>query len=970
MAWIVKSQNYVASAGDELIVDTTADIVQISLPASPSIGDSVAVADYGNFSVNSCMIDPNGGTIEGSDNNIYLNKERSQYLFLYNGETWKQYDLSIPRVKIAELDELSTSGITDQDFFVVVDSENDETKKSSVSDMRNALTANLYSDIEDIVEDLNTRVSLFKTPYLNVLRLDGNSGSYYLDYDNFTNTPDIPTKTSDLTNDGSPSSLGEPYVTNLNSFTSDDLLEGDQNLYFTEDRFLEFFDSNFAQSFRAFTNDLAEDQTFDSEEGISGTPTRTDIAWDVINVGSNVSKFLVGQDVRIFGASLTLEDITDGPEITNAQKSTGSFTGGDVGTDTVSYKVAAFDIETGKISAASTESSTITGIDFEKFNQNNTIEVTLSRSSGTHGILIYRRLNTGTWDLIDVLGSKDLGPISNLNGIVYTDFGNFNNNYWTLKNAIYGYYEEATGTIHAPLTAPNTPTMGWTNVQISAIDEISNTITLNQDVYFEPGVLISHDDTLKIQTAIEERLERGIGSLSLNDRTYNVRNIKIPAGFEFTLRGKGRNTVLKKLSWSTTELNGNKIVYYEGSNADNINIQDMTIDGNMQNQWLVQDDVNPDKNYSIVVSGSNLVYSNIQVRNMIGGGIYSPQPTKLSMNISRIENSGMSDYYEYSPLKAADGFDVIVTSSFFKNFSDSIDLSTTDNGVFTSNFVENCGSGVEIYGSRYFVSSPNVIKGPAGEYIPGPDIINSEFDQVNITLTENNDVTLVAKYQENGQDFDLTANRAYENGAASINYRVYKLLSEDNVEQKYEEILIANTSPISGVTDVAIDPTVGEFKFTITSDNVNELLSTYSHTALKAELAAAYPGNDDITFEGKVYEATLTEYVPSGLVKENSQSIGTPDNKYNVTVTDYSNLAIGKKVVFLNHGGDPNFDDLGRVGTITDIQEYSGNEIPEADVEITYDSSITTAGQTPPGEDVYITIKNEFVLVKGKLKEA
>lgn len=54
---------------------------------------------------------------------------------------------------------------------------------------------------------------------LNASLLDGKSPSYYLNYNNFKNTPTIPTKTSQLTNDsnfltGLPSRLAE-YKTNV-----------------------------------------------------------------------------------------------------------------------------------------------------------------------------------------------------------------------------------------------------------------------------------------------------------------------------------------------------------------------------------------------------------------------------------------------------------------------------------------------------------------------------------------------------------------------------------------------------------------------------------------------------------------------------------------------------------------------------------------------------------------------------------
>ena len=59
---------YTAVAGDQIVVDTVANPVTITLPASPAVGDEVTIMDgsaSNGFATNNCIIDRNGSNIEG-----------------------------------------------------------------------------------------------------------------------------------------------------------------------------------------------------------------------------------------------------------------------------------------------------------------------------------------------------------------------------------------------------------------------------------------------------------------------------------------------------------------------------------------------------------------------------------------------------------------------------------------------------------------------------------------------------------------------------------------------------------------------------------------------------------------------------------------------------------------------------------------------------------------------------------------
>ena len=90
-SWTVVDDDYTASNGDRLLTDTSANTFTVTLPATPSIGDVVEVADGADWSINSLIVDRNGSTIEGLNSNVVLNINDIAVRFIYGGtpETWQ-----------------------------------------------------------------------------------------------------------------------------------------------------------------------------------------------------------------------------------------------------------------------------------------------------------------------------------------------------------------------------------------------------------------------------------------------------------------------------------------------------------------------------------------------------------------------------------------------------------------------------------------------------------------------------------------------------------------------------------------------------------------------------------------------------------------------------------------------------------------------------------------------------------------
>ena len=81
---------YTAVAGDQIVVDTVANPVTITLPASPAVGDEVTIMDgsaSNGFATNNCIIDRNSQPIEGAAANDTLATNNQCVTLIYANAT-------------------------------------------------------------------------------------------------------------------------------------------------------------------------------------------------------------------------------------------------------------------------------------------------------------------------------------------------------------------------------------------------------------------------------------------------------------------------------------------------------------------------------------------------------------------------------------------------------------------------------------------------------------------------------------------------------------------------------------------------------------------------------------------------------------------------------------------------------------------------------------------------------------------
>jgi hypothetical protein len=662
----------------------------------------------------------------------------------------------------------------------------------------------------------------------------------------------------------------------------------------------------------------------------------------------NIDRFKVGDRVRIYGASSGDPTLVNNLPSTVTRVSLSTPVPGS--TQTLYYQIAEFDLRTGNIAPALASQSIGIGFDLDEFNTDQFVKFSFTTPvPANRGLLIYRRISlTGNWRLAHVLGTKDFAQ-------PFIDYYTFDYNDWQGKRLEDNTYPD--DVIHFTHTPPTSSRLGWVDAEVESVFSNSNTLVLTELLTVDVNNLtvnVAQDDTVALQGAIESVADIDKNQLNLSDKVYNITSLNLPS--EFAITGEGGLSVLRKLPWSGYSQNSYHNNFFKISQTDPLQrliLRGVSLDGNAIHQVLFADstDVTVNQAVPFVIAKSNrCILDNSVIRNVVGGGIYAPESSEFRIINSTIRDSGVTDRYSYAPVVFSASEDLQISSSNFKNFSDSVDCSLVNKGTVTNNIIDNCGSGLYVFGSRYLISSPNILLGPAGEYFSYPDILNSEYDSVNIYLVPDAPtLSPVFKYQENGEIFNLA-----QNARNRIIYQTWLLEKTTNgIENLYQEI----TAQVPISDRVGFDRTQGEFAFTVTRTAGITIRNTYNYETLRE----ARPSH-----RGIVFTASLEEWVESGVITSTSSG-GSPvagivdSDEYIVTVSNPKYIYVGAEVAILDQVG---FSVTGTtiVGTITEILGTNAS----SRVRIRFPGQTITAG-TDVGSLGTLNIVNKFILAKGQI---
>jgi hypothetical protein len=83
----IDNRNYEAISGDRLLINASTQNVQITLPASPVVGDEVHFIDQVGLGTYSLIIIRNGSLINATSNNLTINTAGKAFSLVFTGNT-------------------------------------------------------------------------------------------------------------------------------------------------------------------------------------------------------------------------------------------------------------------------------------------------------------------------------------------------------------------------------------------------------------------------------------------------------------------------------------------------------------------------------------------------------------------------------------------------------------------------------------------------------------------------------------------------------------------------------------------------------------------------------------------------------------------------------------------------------------------------------------------------------------------
>ena len=633
--------------------------------------------------------------------------------------------------------------------------------------------------------------------------------------------------------------------------------------------------------------------------------------------GISTAKFYVGEKVKAFGITTSTQSGTI-PKITPANFSIAKV-GSAATVKTYYYWAAEYNYRDGRVGFSSAIGPTV-GIGhttLDNFNDLNHVSLTMARSNTNNGLLVYRQQHTGQGaagdrdindsKLIGILGPKELG--SSTSGIVWKDYGNYDQTNWSNNGTANEYDADQ---IHFPNMAVVNHRRGWVIDTVTSIGTSSIVLSGSGllNIGFGTGtattaeVKLAHDNTYSLAHAIDRTIANGGNYLDVPSGTYLTNNLVIPTGF--TLKGNGKNTIIKRQYFAqdandgegtSLQFTGNMIGIGTATDIDgnpvskDVTIQDLTIDGNFTNNILHGSPLvdNSSDNYLVYLRNiqSSLI-KGVEVRNSAAHGVYVRDSSRLSIENCAIVDGGQTDRYTFYPIFAQDSSVLRLNDSIIENYSGPVDLSACSVVVTGGNIIRNCGTGIRMFASGKITTTNNIILGPSDEWIPSPDIHDSDYNSVNVTIDRTTNFNgPVMQYIRDGNAYDVSTNKI-----RIISAGIGPIVGQ------------GTTNETLGTRFMKFDvPTLDDGTFGRKNGYIQLGLTTAQTATLGLSSALGY---DILAQEFLEHPIGLTTTV--GIQTGIWDSIGAGQTQYTVQLEDVTQLpafAVGDIVKLVNHSVSP-----------------------------------------------------------------
>ena len=709
-----------------------------------------------------------------------------------------------------------------------------------------------------------------------------------------------------------------------------------------------------------------------SNDGLVHTGIGATVGGKLQITGVSTSTFSTGQKVKLFGVGVSTSPVTVNPYTTIPQFLK---IGSSATNRRYRYWSAQFNLRTGDVGIG-TQLDPKAGIghtSIDNFNDLEHISLTLNRTNGsTNGILIYRQesadgdaANINDAKLIAILGPKELG--SNTSNIIYKDFGVYDQTAWS-QNTVKNEYDE--DQIHFPNIGTEGKRRGWSLDEIVSIGNSSITVNRAYDFNNAVGfgttnsVKVVHDNTYALTQAIDDITARGGSYLELPSGTFLAEKLIIPSNF--TLTGVGKNSILKQQYFANDETDGggnalqNDNVFVgiaTGVGVKDVTFSDLTIDGNNTNQYRFPDTANDDS-YMVYLKGlSSGLIRGIELRNSPMHAMTIKDSSRVSIENSTFVDGSLTDRYPYEPLNATNTTSLRVNDCLFENFPSAVDVSASSVVVVGGNIIRNCGRGLLSFATGKITTTDNIILGPADEFIPSPDIFDSDFNGVNITVdTGSSFFGPVLQYLEEGLPKDISSSKVTITAGIGTMVGTGSTLQGESLGAKFLNFDIhTNDQEPNG--------------FGREHGYVQTKL-TQSSAATLANVSNTQLGYSIVGVEFQDIPVGLTTFIgiqTGAWYKSNAAFIGAGATEYRVTLNDsnqFASIAVGDIVKLVDHGVSPSLS----VKELT-VQQKVSISSDEKQVRLVgfTTTSVTNGGELPSGVNGYISIRKQFVIAKGRV---
>ena len=529
---------------------------------------------------------------------------------------------------------------------------------------------------------------------------------------------------------------------------------------------------------------------------------------------------------------------------------------------------------------------------------------------------------------------------------------------------------------------------GWDIDQITEVGSnyitLSGNYLLNGTVGFgtTSGVKVVHDNTKALSDAITGIGAAGGNYLDLPSGTYLTNKLIIPTSF--TLRGNGKNSIIKYQYYATdatrtgTAGTSGDVLSFDGNlvgssvaTPTDVTIADVTFDGNNSNNLMFT--LDDENNLMSFQGGTSMLFKDMEIRNSTGGGFYARNSKRVSVENSTIVDGGLTDRFNIRPLDVQSSETVRINDCLFENFAGPLDLSVTTVVATGGNIIRNCGSGIDAYATGKITTQNNVILGPADEFIASPDIYDTDFDSINITVDHQTDfVGPELLYIEDGEGKDISSSKVAIVAGIGTMVGLYSTTRTATLGDKFLnfEVVTQNEAAAAGN-----DRESGYVQLKLTAAQTSTL-STYAGaatTALGYEIIGTEYLEKPVGFSTVVgitsgYWANSNAYVNTGIAV----------TQYIVRLEDsgqMTGISTGDFVKLPGHSMGPNLTG----GVTVGMKDENNANITAANGLRVYQklgadrlvlTGFTTEGQSHGSNPVvgdYISIRRIFTIAKGRV---